>query len=85
MKASRGWLLVVLPAVSTWGMSKTIPVISRHQEMTWRRRWRLQKSAPECTPREEGESLANVLQRVEGRAHGCGDAASASGCEDQAL
>ena len=67
------------------GMSKTIPVISRHQEMTWRRQWRLQKSAPECTPREEGESLADVVQRVEGRVYGCGDAASASGCEDKAL
>jgi hypothetical protein len=43
------------------------------------------KSAPERTPREEGGTLADVLQRVEGRAYGCGDAVSASGCEDKAL
>ncbi len=67
------------------GMTRTIPVISRQQQLSWRRQWRLQKSAPECTPRDEGESLADVVQRVEGRAYGCGDAAAASGCEDQAL
>jgi hypothetical protein len=44
--------------------------------------WQLQKSAPECTPLAEGESLASVTPRVEGHAYGCGSGAS---CEDRAL
>jgi hypothetical protein len=67
------------------GVARTVPVLPRHQQTTWRRQWRLQKSAPECSPREGDGSLATVAQRVEGRAYGCGDSATASGCEDKAL
>jgi hypothetical protein len=53
--------------------------------LTYEQRWRLQKSAPECTPLEEGEqSLAGRFLRVEGQAFGCGEA-SALGCEDRVL
>lgn len=49
------------------------------------RRWKLQKSAPECTPLEGGmAALASRHLRVEGHAWGCGDA-TASGCEDWSL
>jgi hypothetical protein len=49
------------------------------------RRWKLEKSAPECSPLEGGmAALAGRYLRVEGRAWGCRDA-SAAGCEDQAL
>jgi hypothetical protein len=49
------------------------------------RRWKLKKSAPECTPLEGGmAALADRNLRVEGHAWGCSDA-TASGCEDWAL
>jgi hypothetical protein len=65
------------------GLPNTLPVSSRRQQSTWRRQWRLQKSVPECTPREESGSP--LVQRVQGRAYGCGDSTSAPVCEDKAL
>lgn len=48
-------------------------------------RWKLKKSAPECTPLEGGMgALADHYLRVEGRAWGC-RGATASGCEDLAF
>ena len=59
--------------------------IRRMDQLTYERRWKLQKSAPECTPLGEGEqSLAGRFLRVEGHAYGCGEA-SALGCEDRVL
>jgi hypothetical protein len=53
--------------------------------LTYERRWKLQKSAPECTPLGEDEqSLAGRFPRVEGHAYGCGEA-SGLGCEDRVL
>lgn len=49
------------------------------------RRWKLQKSAPQCTPLEGGmAALPAHYLRVEGHAWGCSDA-TAAGCEDWAL
>jgi len=57
--------------------------LAHYDQPVYLRRWRLQKSAPECTPLEGGEaSLVNGVERVEGRVFGCGEV---SGCEDQAL
>jgi hypothetical protein len=59
--------------------------IRRYDPLTYERRWRLRKSAPECTPLAEGEqSLAGRFLRVEGQAYGCGEAPGA-GCEDRVL
>ncbi|WP_375772644.1 hypothetical protein NR798_17710 [Archangium gephyra] len=59
--------------------------VRRYDQLTYARRWRLQKSAPECSPLGEGEqTLAGRFLRVEGQAYGCGEA-SGLGCEDRVL
>ncbi|MFL5355708.1 hypothetical protein [Archangium sp.] len=49
------------------------------------RRWKLQKSAPQCTPLEgDMAALSAHYLRVEGHAWGC-RGSTALGCEDLAL
>ncbi len=71
------------PTLYSYRTAVDIPATS---PVAYQRQWRLQKSAPECTPRE-AEARAAVVssQRVEGHAYGCGEASSRSGCEDRAL
>jgi hypothetical protein len=59
--------------------------LPHYDQPTYQRRWRLQKSMPECMPLEGGEeALARRYERVEGHVYGCGEA-SGTGCEDQVL
>jgi hypothetical protein len=70
------------PTLYAYKQAVDIPVTS---PVGYQRQWRLQKSAPECTPQEAGAREAVLAaERVEGRIYGCSDASAGSGCEDKA-
>jgi hypothetical protein len=73
-------------ATTTMGDAQTRPYmrqtlhlndVPHYDEQLMVKRWRLLRTEPECKP------LAQVVERVESRAYGCGDSASA--CEDKSL
>jgi hypothetical protein len=68
------------PTLYAYRKTVDIPVTTA---ISYQRQWRLQKSAPECTPREgESRELLVAAERVEGHVYGCDEA---PGCEDKVL